>query len=255
MITNHSYPPDKCTFELLSAYLDGEVTSEQREQVQALLNQDPDIQALYQRLLMLREGLQGLPQPAPQRNSQQLSNAVFAKIDRRKQQKRRWLLGGGAIAAVVVTTIGGIMNQNRLQLAQQDPKSEENSIASVQETTIAESQEELIIALNEPIIELPTESESLAELNRFCEAMISIRGEIDEANPADSNNVLKNAPHTLSMATSDEWDFPYSRQKAAFPLEYVGDNKFWPTVRRVDEAFGDRNLICTCAPMEAYAEV
>ncbi|MEM9363549.1 MAG: aminomethyl-transferring glycine dehydrogenase [Bacteroidota bacterium] len=101
----------------------------------------------------------------------------------------------------------------------------------------------------------PTESESLAELDRFCEAMISIRGEIDEANPADSNNVLKNAPHTLKMVTNDVWDFPYTRQKAAFPLEYVGDNKFWPTVRRVDEAFGDRNLICTCAPIEAYAEV
>ena len=173
MITNHSYPPDKCTFELLSAYLDGEVTSEQREQVQALLNQDPDIQALYQRLLVLREGLQGLPQPAPQRNYQQLSNAVFAKIDRRKQQKRRWLLGGGAIAAVVVTTIGGIMNQNRfatLQVVQQDPvtNSQENSVANRQNTiartqnnNIADSQEELIIALNEPIIDLPSENEAL----------------------------------------------------------------------------------------------
>ena len=101
----------------------------------------------------------------------------------------------------------------------------------------------------------PTESESLAELNRFCDAMLAIRKEIDEANPEDHDNVLKNAPHTLTMVTSDTWDFPYSRQKAAFPLEYVSDNKFWPTVRRVDEAFGDRNLICTCAPIEAYAEV
>nr|WP_299000137.1 aminomethyl-transferring glycine dehydrogenase [uncultured Allomuricauda sp.] len=100
----------------------------------------------------------------------------------------------------------------------------------------------------------PTESESLAELDRFCDAMLAIREEIDEANPANSDNVLKNAPHTLNMVTSDHWEFPYTRQKAAFPLEYVGENKFWPTVRRVDEAFGDRNLICTCAPIEAYAE-
>ncbi|MEM9077895.1 MAG: aminomethyl-transferring glycine dehydrogenase [Bacteroidota bacterium] len=101
----------------------------------------------------------------------------------------------------------------------------------------------------------PTESESLAELNRFCDAMLAIREEIDEASSEDHDNVLKNAPHTLAMVTSDNWIFPYSRQKAAFPLEYVGENKFWPTVRRVDEAFGDRNLICTCAPIEAYAEV
>ena len=101
----------------------------------------------------------------------------------------------------------------------------------------------------------PTESESLTELDRFCEAMLAIRSEIDETNPAESNNVLKNAPHTLHMVASDAWDFPYSRQQAAFPLDYVGENKFWPTVRRVDEAFGDRNLICTCAPIEAYAEI
>nr|WP_299344436.1 aminomethyl-transferring glycine dehydrogenase [Allomuricauda sp.] len=101
----------------------------------------------------------------------------------------------------------------------------------------------------------PTESESLAELDRFCEAMLSIREEISEANAEDPNNVLKNAPHTLTMVTSDSWDFPYSRKKAAFPASYVSENKFWPTVRRADEAFGDRNLICTCAPIEAYAEV
>ncbi len=101
----------------------------------------------------------------------------------------------------------------------------------------------------------PTESESLAELDRFCEAMLGIREEIDEAHADDPNNVLKNAPHTLHMVTSDSWKFPYSRQKAAFPLPYVSDNKFWPSIRRTDEAFGDRNLICTCAPIEAYAEV
>lgn len=100
----------------------------------------------------------------------------------------------------------------------------------------------------------PTESESVAELDRFCDAMISIREEIDVASADDNNNVLKNSPHTLSMVTSDNWAFPYSRQKAAFPLPYVSDNKFWPSVRRVDDAYGDRNLICTCAPIEAYAE-
>jgi len=101
----------------------------------------------------------------------------------------------------------------------------------------------------------PTESEGLSEIDRFCEAMLSIREEIDEVAPNDPNNVLKNAPHTMAMVTADTWNFPYSRQKAAFPLDYVAENKFWPTVRRTDEAFGDRNLICTCAPIEAYAEV
>ena len=100
----------------------------------------------------------------------------------------------------------------------------------------------------------PTESESLAELDRFCNAMLSIRKEIDEATLDNPNNVLKNSPHTLNMVTSDTWNFPYSRQKAAFPLDYIADNKFWPVVRRVDEAYGDRNLICTCAPIEAYME-
>ncbi len=100
----------------------------------------------------------------------------------------------------------------------------------------------------------PTESESLAELDKFCDALLSIRKEIDEASADDPNNVLKNAPHTLEMVTSDVWDYPYSRQKAAFPLPYVTENKFWPAIRRTDEAFGDRNLICTCAPIEAYAE-
>ncbi|MFK7813055.1 MAG: aminomethyl-transferring glycine dehydrogenase [Maribacter sp.] len=101
----------------------------------------------------------------------------------------------------------------------------------------------------------PTESESVDELDRFCDAMISIREEIDTAQTDDSNNVLKNSPHTMAMVTSDTWEFPYSREKAAFPLPYVSDNKFWPSVRRVDDAYGDRNLICTCAPIEAYEEV
>ena len=100
----------------------------------------------------------------------------------------------------------------------------------------------------------PTESESKAELDRFCDALLSIRKEIDEATEAEPNNVLKNSPHTLSMLTSDEWLFPYNREKAAYPMEYLRDNKFWASVRRVDDAYGDRNLICACPPMETYME-
>ena len=99
----------------------------------------------------------------------------------------------------------------------------------------------------------PTESENIKEMDRFCEAMISIRMEIDSENENDLE-LLKNAPHTLGMITADNWDFPYSRQKAAFPLEFVYENKFWPTVRRVDEAYGDRNLVCSCNPIESYVE-
>lgn len=97
----------------------------------------------------------------------------------------------------------------------------------------------------------PTESENLEEIDRFCDAMISIRMEINEG---DENSValLKNAPHTLGMLTADHWDFPYSRHKAAYPLAFVMENKFWPSVRRVDEAFGDRNLICSCTSTEDY---
>ena len=98
----------------------------------------------------------------------------------------------------------------------------------------------------------PTESESIAELDRFCDAMISIRREITEATIADDNNPLKNAPHTQEMLTSDEWTLPYTRKQAAFPLAYIAENKFWPTVRRVDDAYGDRNLICSCSPIEDY---
>ena len=97
----------------------------------------------------------------------------------------------------------------------------------------------------------PTESENLDEIDRFCDAMISIRMEIESENPND-HALLKNAPHTLAMVTTDVWDFPYTRQKAAFPLEFVYDNKFWPTVRRVDEAYGDRNLVCSCSSIESY---
>ncbi|MCX7547905.1 aminomethyl-transferring glycine dehydrogenase [Xanthomarina sp. F1114] len=100
----------------------------------------------------------------------------------------------------------------------------------------------------------PTESESKAEMDRFCDAMISIKKEIDLATKDDENNVLKNAPHTLEMLTASEWLMPYSRETAAYPLDYIRDNKFWPTVRRVNDAYGDRNLICTCAPIEEYME-
>ena len=100
----------------------------------------------------------------------------------------------------------------------------------------------------------PTESENRAELDRFCDAMIEIRKEIAFAKKEEPNNVLKNAPHTLTMLTDDEWDFPYTRQEAAYPLAFVSENKFWPTVRRVDEAYGDRNLVCSCNPIEDYIE-
>ncbi len=101
----------------------------------------------------------------------------------------------------------------------------------------------------------PTESESLEELDRFCDALLSIRKEIEVSEEQHPNPLLKNAPHTLEMVTSDTWAYPYSRKEAAFPLPYVGENKFWPSVRRVDDAYGDRNLICSCEPIEAYAEM
>lgn len=104
----------------------------------------------------------------------------------------------------------------------------------------------------------PTESESKAELDRFCEALISIRSEIQEVElgVADREmNVLKQAPHTAKMVVSDDWDMPYGREKAAFPVAWTRTHKFWPSVRRLNDAHGDRNLICTCPPIEAYAEV
>lgn len=101
----------------------------------------------------------------------------------------------------------------------------------------------------------PTESECKAELDRFCEAMISIRNEIAEIETglaSDTNNVIVNAPHTAMMVISDTWDKPYLREKAAYPLHWVSENKFWPSVGKVDNAYGDRNLVCSCLPMEAY---
>ena len=103
----------------------------------------------------------------------------------------------------------------------------------------------------------PTESESKAEIDRFCEAMISIKSEIDEVVDGKvkvEESVLKNAPHTINLAVNDKWDFVYSRQKALYPLSWVKEHKFWPSVRRVNDAFGDRNLICSCAPISDYIE-
>jgi glycine dehydrogenase len=103
----------------------------------------------------------------------------------------------------------------------------------------------------------PTESESRAEIDRFCDAMIAIRAEIAAigAGRMDrSDNPLKNAPHTAAEVTADEWRHNYSRTVAAFPLPWVAANKYWPPVKRVDNVYGDRNLVCTCAPLEAYAQ-
>ena len=102
----------------------------------------------------------------------------------------------------------------------------------------------------------PTESESKEELDRFCDAMISIRKEIEEIESGKvdaENNVLKNAPHTAENLITSEWNHPYSREQAAYPAPWTREHKFWPTVGRIDNAFGDRNFVCSCLPMEAYA--
>jgi glycine dehydrogenase len=102
----------------------------------------------------------------------------------------------------------------------------------------------------------PTESESKAELDRFCEALIAIRGEIEDVitGSADAkDNLLKNAPHTASVVAADAWPHPYSREKAAYPLPWVKANKVWPAVGRIDNPYGDRNLMCVCPPLETYA--
>lgn len=151
MMTNHSYPPDKCTFELLSAYLDGEVTAKQREEVQNLLSSDPEIQKLYSRLLNLREELNNLPIPSPSYTSQQLSESVFARVDQERKKRKMYLWGGGAIATVAVTTILGIFNGgNRSPLWQM-----------AQQNNSTTTEEALVIALHEPIISLNNTSEGL----------------------------------------------------------------------------------------------
>ena len=101
----------------------------------------------------------------------------------------------------------------------------------------------------------PTESESLVELDRFIEAMLSIRREVQEVADDESlreSNVLKNAPHTEDMLVANEWNLSYSRQRAAYPVDSIKGAKFWPSVRRVNDAYGDRNLICSCPSIEEY---
>jgi glycine dehydrogenase len=101
----------------------------------------------------------------------------------------------------------------------------------------------------------PTESEGLEELDRFCDAMIAIAGEIQairEGQLDRLDNPLKNAPHTAAEIAADVWSHGYSREQAAFPLPWVKASKFWPSVKRIDNAAGDRNLVCTCPPVEAY---
>ncbi|MEQ6121557.1 aminomethyl-transferring glycine dehydrogenase [Reichenbachiella sp. MALMAid0571] len=103
----------------------------------------------------------------------------------------------------------------------------------------------------------PTESETKEEIDRFCDTLLNIKAEIDEVARGEydaSNNVLKNAPHTSTVAISDNWDYPYKREKAIYPLPFVRANKFWPSVGRVDNAYGDRNLYCSCIPVEDYQE-
>ena len=103
----------------------------------------------------------------------------------------------------------------------------------------------------------PTESETKEEIDRFCDAMIAIHGEIKaiesgQVNP--QNNLLKNAPHTADILAADNWNRPYSREQAAFPAKWLHDHKFWPPVTRIDNVYGDRNPICTCVGMEGYSD-
>jgi glycine dehydrogenase len=103
----------------------------------------------------------------------------------------------------------------------------------------------------------PTESESKSELDRFCDALIRIRQEIrdiEDGKLSREDNPLKNAPHTAVAIASDNWPHPYSREQAAYPAPWLRDHKFWPFVSRIDNPFGDRNLICTCPPMEEFQE-
>ena len=103
----------------------------------------------------------------------------------------------------------------------------------------------------------PTESESLAELDRFCDAMIAIRDEIDRVEAGEwavDDSPLRHAPHPADDVVADEWDRPYARELAAFPVASIAGDKYWPPVSRIDGAYGDRNLMCSCPPIEAYAE-
>ena len=99
----------------------------------------------------------------------------------------------------------------------------------------------------------PTESESKKSLDLFCEALIMIKKEIEKYK-SNENNILKNAPHNQEVLIHEKWNYPYSKQEAVFPTNFVKENKFWPTVRRIDEAQGDRNLICSCVSTEEYIQ-
>ena len=101
----------------------------------------------------------------------------------------------------------------------------------------------------------PTESESREELDIFCDAMISIRKEIEEIEKGNGdpiNNILKNSPHTVEELSSDNWEHNYSREKAAYPLDYLKARKYWPPVKRIDNVYGDKNLFCTCPDMDEF---
>jgi len=103
----------------------------------------------------------------------------------------------------------------------------------------------------------PTESESKAEIDRYCDALISIRNEIKEIEEGKTDvddNLLKNAPHILQSVIADDWNHSYSREKAAYPLSFNRENKFWPSVGRIDSAYGDRHLVCACLPVSEYAD-
>jgi glycine dehydrogenase len=103
----------------------------------------------------------------------------------------------------------------------------------------------------------PTESEPKTELDRFCDALIMIRKEIEEIEGGEADkmdNVLKNSPHTAISAVSSNWSHPYSREKAVYPVSWLKESKFWPSVGRVNSGYGDRNLICACPPIEEYAD-
>jgi glycine dehydrogenase len=103
----------------------------------------------------------------------------------------------------------------------------------------------------------PTESEDLAELDRFADALIAIRGEIARVASGEydrADNPLRNAPHTATAATADDWSHPYSRTEAAYPVSSLREGKYWVPVRRIDQAYGDRNLVCSCPPLEAYED-
>lgn len=138
---------DKCTFELLSAYLDGEVSPSERQQVQNWLASDPEVKKLYKRLQKLRNGFQNLPTPQPEYSAQDLSKSVFAQIDRERKIRKRWLWGGGAITAIFVAAVGSIFSESNTPVFQFVQQQKEET-------------ESLMIALNRPLIDIPAENQA-----------------------------------------------------------------------------------------------